>query len=394
MRKSTVLLLTLIFLAPLVTLQIKPVPAVSPDSWKAKASMQVARAYLGVAVVKDKIYAIGGADPPDWVQALGTSEEYDPTKDTWTLRAPIPTNRSQFGIAVYQNKIYCIGGVYGNAIYNNGVFSHFDTYEIATNEVYDPATNTWETKRPMPHTRAGVNAHVIDGKIYLLGGNSSANDAYDPAADTWAVKAPIPINLYEYGWWTCCSAVLDRKIHVVGLGVNVHFHLVYDPKNDSWSSGALWSPGAIYSSAAATTGTNAPECMYVFGVDSLWWDLGLPGFATLVYNPGNDSWATGSSMPTGRINVAIAVLNDTLYVVGGSTLEIGNNRHASAVNELYTPIGYENLEPTPTLTAAPTPEGHQYSFPATLVIGSAIEVAVVGLGLLAYFKKLRRSRSP
>jgi N-acetylneuraminic acid mutarotase len=399
MGKAAALLLVLVFLMSLFTVQSKPVSADSSDSWTTKAPLHVARAYLGVAVVKGKIYAIGGADPPDWVQALGTNEEYDPTIDTWTLRTPMPTNRSQFGIAVYQNKIYCLGGVYGNAVYINGVFSYFDVYEVTSNEVYDPATNTWENKAPMPDSRAGVSAHLVDGKIYVLGGNSTANDVYDPSTNTWTTKAPIPMEPYEYGWWTCCSTVVGNKIHVVGLGVNVHFHLVYDSETDNWSSGALWPPGAIYSSAAATTGTNAPERMYVFGVDSLWWDLGLPHFATLVYNPENDSWATGSSIPAGRINVAIAVLNDTLYVVGGSTLEIGNNRHASAVNEQYTPIGYKNQEPTPTPTLAPTPTPTATPeptpiaepFPTTLIISSVIAVvAVVGLGLLVYLKKRHR----
>lgn len=390
MNKTAAMLLVLVFLIPLVTVQINPVSAASPNSWTTKAPMHVARAYLGVAVVKGKIYAIGGADPPEWVQALGTNEEYDPTIDTWTLRAPMPTNRSQFGIAVYQNKIYCLGGVYGNAVYSNGVFSYFDVYEVAANEVYDPATNTWENKAPMPDSRAGVSAHLIDGKIYVLGGNSSANDVYDPATDTWTTKAPIPIGLYEYGWWTCCSTVVGNKIHVVGLGVNVHFHLAYDPETDSWSSGALWSPGAIYSSAGATTGAMAPRRMYVFGVDSLMWDLGIPGFANLVYNPENNSWTTGTSMPTGRINVGVAVVNDTFYVIGGSTLEIGNNRHASAVNEQYTPIGYENPETTPTPTATSEPTLKPEPFPATLVFVALVGIALAVMGLLAYFKKRHR----
>jgi energy-converting hydrogenase Eha subunit A len=392
MRKSAALLVILTLLMPLLIMTVKPVSAASPNSWTTKAPMPTARAYLGVTAVNGRIYAIGGADPPDWVQAIGTNEEYDPTKDTWTLKAPMPTNRSQFGIAAYKNKIYCLGGVYGNAVYSNGVFSYFDVYEVATNEVYDLATNTWENKAPIPDSRAGVSAHLVDGKIYLLGGNSTANDVYDPATDTWAAKAPIPISLYEYGWWTCCSAVVDDKIHVVGLGVNVHFHLVYDPESDNWSSAALWPPGAIYSSSAATTGTNAPKRMYVFGVDSLWWDLDLPDFATLVYSSENDSWTTGASMPTGRINVGVTVLDNTFYAIGGSTLEIGNNRHASPVNQQYIPIGYENSEPTsspePTSTPTFTPGSEQVQV-VPILVAAVAGVVVAGAGFLLYRKRVR-----
>jgi hypothetical protein len=45
-------------------------------------------------------------------------------------------------------------------------------------------------------------------------------------------------------------------------------------------------------------------------------------------------------MPTERIQVGVAVVNDTLYIIGGYTLMIGNNVFASDVNEQYTPIDY------------------------------------------------------
>jgi N-acetylneuraminic acid mutarotase len=59
-----------------------------------------------VAVVNQKIYAIGG----NIGGFLDTNEEYDPATNIWTFKAPMPTPRSHFGIAAYQNKIYCIGG--------------------------------------------------------------------------------------------------------------------------------------------------------------------------------------------------------------------------------------------------------------------------------------------
>ena len=42
--------------------------------------------------------------------SINATEAYNPGTDTWTLKAPMPTSRDGFGIAVYQNKIYCIGG--------------------------------------------------------------------------------------------------------------------------------------------------------------------------------------------------------------------------------------------------------------------------------------------
>ena len=127
--------------------------------------MQVARASLGVAVVNGQIYAIGGVvDPPSWVQCTSTNEKYDPATDRWVFKASMPTSRASFGIAVYNNKIYCIGGT---TDVKNGQY-----VVSGVNEIYDPATDKWETKASMPTARVGVTANVVDGKIYLLGGNS------------------------------------------------------------------------------------------------------------------------------------------------------------------------------------------------------------------------------
>src|SRR2546423_12290840 len=53
-------------------------------------------------------------------------------------------------------------------------------------EEYDPASNTWTTKAPMPTARYGLAAAEAGGKIYAIGGDSSSGlnldeaDAPDP----------------------------------------------------------------------------------------------------------------------------------------------------------------------------------------------------------------------
>jgi hypothetical protein len=196
-KKSVALLFFLVLTASCLIVA-KPAfssTAVAEDTWAAKAPMQQARAGLGVAVVNGKIYAIGGTHatgqyPPDVISGgfVGTNEEYDPETDTWTTKAPMPTPRDYFAIAAYQNKIYCIEGAVNYTADESGLFRSIVTY--GGNEVYDTVTDTWETKTPMPDDGKNIQAHVIDGKIYVM--DWSLVYVYDPEGSVTSTTVCSP----------------------------------------------------------------------------------------------------------------------------------------------------------------------------------------------------------
>ena len=318
---------------------------VAQDSWVWKAGMMRARSGLGVAVVDGKIYAIGGVSDSGF---CSFNEQYDSATGYWIIKTPMPTPRSDFGIAVFQNKIYCIGG-YSNQAGAAGV-----------NEVYDPATDTWETKAPMPTPELNIRANVVDGKIYVIGGNNNGtlNQVYDPVTDSWTTKAPIPTAVNSYA-----SAVIGNKIYVFSSKLTQ----IYDAENDSWSLGTPAPSPVILATAGATTGVFAPERIYVFGADAQlpFWQLTTKGFITQSYDPQTDSWTACASMPTGRYDVGVAVVDDLLYVIGGFTTEFsseGFNPNPiytySALNQQYTPIGYGTVLPKISIVS---PENTTYS---------------------------------
>lgn len=308
--------------------------------------MREARGRLGVAVVNEKVYAIGGDVGGLYGAVYGAmlsyaniTEEYDPATDMWAFKESMPTPRGHFGIAVYQNKIYCIGG-----FNNNG--------DTEVNEAYDPATDTWETKASMPAPRSSITAHTVNGKIYVISApyNSSSNYVYDPATDTWNTKAPPPYEITSYA-----SAVFDNRIYFIATGYTASglwsepFIQIYDTVNDTWSIGAYAPTYGINAVAGATTGVNAPKRIYFFDETG-----------TQVYDPASDRWAVGNSMPTLRSNVGVAVVNDLFYAVGGEFLPPSNslfeNITTSAVNEQYTPVGYGALDPSYVLPDSTAPE--------------------------------------
>jgi N-acetylneuraminic acid mutarotase len=325
--------------------------------------MHVARSGLGGAVVDGKIYAIGGStesgENVNLSGFLGTNEEYDPATDTWTFKASLPTPRAYLAITAYQGKVYCFGGI--------------TAYDLKTgiaittaNEVYDPATDTWTTKTPLPTPRAGRQASVVGDKIYLIDRlyNGSSFEIriqiYDPARDSWTVKSSLPT-----GPISDVSAVFNKKIYFTsGYWAETE---IYDTQTGNWSFGAP-PPSAVYEgAAAATTGAFAPIRIYFFGLRGFMYQGAMPN---RVYDPKSGSWTLGAEVPTNRMGFAVAVVNDIIYAIGGRSYTFPYPADSpyiitqSAANEAYTPIGYGTPDPdykpptpspTPNPSASPSP---------------------------------------
>ena len=317
-RRATLLLLV-ILCSLLVALPSTVTARAAEDYWTTLEPMPTARSGLGVAVVDGKIYAI----------VKGINYEYDPSTNSWTTKTPMPTPRNSFGIAVVDNKIYVIGGSTGDYTYTN------------VNEVYDPSTDTWETKTSMPTKRLGLSASVVDGKIYLIGGRIgeptyagvSATEVYDPSTDTWTTVDSIPTPVSSHA-----SAVVGNKIYIMGGytrntgGVNLN--QIYDHETDTWSNGASIPTGVDGAAAGVTAGTTSTQRIFVIG--------GKRGIDAVnlnqVYDPKTDTWVSGPTMPTARYGLGVAVVDNSLYAIGGR--EGWFEFPISAANERYTPVDF------------------------------------------------------
>jgi N-acetylneuraminic acid mutarotase len=334
---AVIVLLLVSLILPVLRL---PVVDASENEWASMAHMPTARGGLGVAVVNGKIYAIGGVNNDT---QLAVNEEYDPAADTWTTREPMPTARSGFAIAVYQSKIYVMGGTVGTG--ENVAFT-------GANEVYDPATNTWETKTSMPTPRADLCASVVNGTIYLIGGKEywgdgplyhelDVNEVYDPASDSWTTEAQMPVPVFGYA-----SAVVEGKIYVFGGArqlseefedlTSISSTQVYDTANRTWSSRASLPAAESYAAAEATRGLTSPKRVYVVGG----FNQASYSKVVYVYDPERNVWSSGASMPTARGYLGLVIVDGALYAIGGF-----DGEHWLDVNERYLPFGYGTVPP-------------------------------------------------
>ena len=186
------------------------------DIWVRKQNMPIPRTQFGIGVVAGKIYAIGGyvhfrdrkpGDP--WRTDL--VEVYDSTTDTWTKRAKMPTRRDGVGVAVVKDNIYVIGGSGWPQDGRGGP-------HLRTIEGYEPRINRWTKKPDMPNIRSVFLTVVVGDKIYLIAGFDEQADGkiapvevYDPAQERWHVIPAVPTLQLSFA-----AAVINGKIYIFG----------------------------------------------------------------------------------------------------------------------------------------------------------------------------------
>jgi N-acetylneuraminic acid mutarotase len=340
-RKSAFLLVLLLFPSLVLPAFSLPLVKAAEDSWTTLEQMPTARSRFGIAVVDGKIYAIGGRGAaPSQYGVLATNEDYNPASNTWDTREPMPSARCDFAIAVYGDKIYTFGGRI-----NPTEYAFIPEDYLGVTEVYNPKTDTWETKTSMPTNRCGLSANVVNGKIYLTGGIKY----YDRFPYVSLVNETEVYDPQTDSWITenpipnavsnYASAVIDNKIYVIGGSNITHlvtYNQVYDPELNTWTEAKLIPTAVRYAGVAATTGDYAPKRIYVIGGDTREFPYGVN--LTQIYEPEKDIWIYGTPMLTSRDRLATDVVNDLLYAIGG------RNGYSStdylATNEMYTPTGY------------------------------------------------------
>ena len=174
------------------------------QTWTRAADMPEPRGGHCASVVDGRIYVLGGYRPGDW-SATNTVQEYDPLTDTWRQKADMPRRRHFFAAATVDGILYAIGGI-------SGV------------DAYDPGTDAWTSRAPLLHRNYSMAAGVIDGKILVVGGAGggfgdadpqSRVEVYDPLTDTWEARAPMPMNIAM----SANTAVVDGMLFVMGGAV-------------------------------------------------------------------------------------------------------------------------------------------------------------------------------
>ena len=247
------------------------------NTWTMKTPMPTARANPGVVVAADgSIYVLGGQSDVEGVP-LSNVERYDPASDTWTTRAPMPTARFYLGAArSADGRIYAIGGSQGG----------YGANQLATVEIYDPTTDTWETGPSLPGANDAFGTVVgPDSRIYVMGGCCTTTGslgltsvyALNPGANSWTRLSDMPYGFLD----PYAVTASNNKIYIVGGSFTVNsfngpnisggFVEEYNPLTDTWTTRSAapypYSWGAVFASngkievLGACAGGGASQCI-------------------------------------------------------------------------------------------------------------------------------------
>ena len=157
------------------------------------------RCRCGVAVVRGRVYAVGGFNGSLRVR---TVDMYDPAADTWTSIASMEARRSTLGVAVLSDMIYAVGGFDGS--------SGLNTAEVLDMGVTQ-GVQEWRPIASMSTRRSSVGVGVLGGLIYAVGGydgNSrqclASVEVYNPDQ---GIESSAPTHKY-------CQAQVQSQIQV------------------------------------------------------------------------------------------------------------------------------------------------------------------------------------
>ena len=185
------------------------------------------------------------------------------------------------------------------------------------------AQSRWTRKADIPTARCFTSSCTLDGKIYVIGGTESTYpggpsvgtvEVYDPFTDSWdTTKAPMPTSRVELG-----ACAVNGKIYAIG---GAHNHTApplgmveeYNPLTNTWDDTTKTPMPTPRKGAAYGVIDNK---IYVAGGTEV---ANYTASKKLeVYDPATDTWIdTLDTMDYAMYSPTGAVINDKFYVIGG-----------------------------------------------------------------------------
>jgi Kelch motif len=173
------------------------------EAWEPRATMPTPRGALAVAVLNNRVHALGGSGE----SVSNAHEIYDAAANRWSRANAMPTARDHLAAVAFQGRVWALGGR-----------ASFVGEQYANVEVYDPATDSWRTGIPLPVGRGGLAAVALADRILVFGGEAplrifNATEMWEVSGQRWIAKEPMPTPRHGIG-----AAAIGGRVFVPAGG--------------------------------------------------------------------------------------------------------------------------------------------------------------------------------
>jgi hypothetical protein len=164
-------------------------------SWTATGNLNAARFHhTATLLTNGKVLVIGGfgrCSFPAGCMELASAELYDPATGTWSATGGLRTMQGpHLAIRLLSGKVLAVGSSRTNPM-------------LSSAELYDPETGTWSvTGGPRVNAVLPVPVLLPNGKVLLAGGAVTTGggfavlntaELYDPASGTWSATGNLNV---------------------------------------------------------------------------------------------------------------------------------------------------------------------------------------------------------
>ena len=261
--------------------------ALTSWTWTATGSLAKGRYdHTATLLPSGKVLVAGGYARPRPYE-LASAELYDPASGTWTATGSLAHARTLHTATLLQNGMVLVAGGYGKQ------------KNFRSAELYDPTSGSWFATGRLGTSRARHTATLLpDGKVLVVGGNLSIRpfsylasaELYDPASGTWTATGSLATGR-EYH----TATLLPNGMVLVAGGFNgseLASAELYDPASGTWTATeSLPTVRRIHTAALLPNGKVLVAGGYALG--------GALASAEL-YDPASGTWTATGSLDTAR----------------------------------------------------------------------------------------------
>uniref|UniRef100_A0A0A1XGA3 Kelch-like protein 1 n=1 Tax=Zeugodacus cucurbitae TaxID=28588 RepID=A0A0A1XGA3_ZEUCU len=301
--------------------------------WTKISPMNVERSNTCGLYLNERILAIGGLANSKGVETI---ESYSPTLERWGVTKSLPIGGAY--------RTCCVTKAAALALTKNLAVAATNACNATTNNIktnsgedatllvavqmhrsfcaqsvllcYDELENKWRQFGEIVTKHYGYKTVFVDNSLIFIGGydnnlgNTSSVNKLNLETLTWEALPSLPQPVRDVN-----TLLHEDKIYVIGgfddNSCDPYSNMqVYDLHTGNWKSAASTLKPRYGASVVAFDGK-----IYAFGG---WSDCFTTMKACECYDPQTDTWTACADMYTGRGEAGITVVQDYIYVVGGS----------------------------------------------------------------------------